>query len=188
MLAAAISLSRRAALRSLGSPRFPPSLRLLLSYPLPTLHEIGCRTIVRSGADRKRTSSKGQEPVLVQARGPKPTIERLDVCIVGRLPWPREVRDDAALASPRVHVTRDELTALIYPDRFRIADLPAYTVEGRHHIFAAVAVTCVKDGDMARERVDDRQHPQFPARRQLVMDEVHCPDLVRADRLDTIIT
>jgi hypothetical protein len=31
----------------------------------------------------------------------------------------------------------------------------------------------------ARERVNDGEHSQFPSGRKLVMDEVHCPGLVR---------
>ena len=57
----------------------------------------------------------------VQAFRPEPPIERLDEGVVRRFAWSREVECHAALVGPEVHVARDELAALIDPDRVRIA-------------------------------------------------------------------
>ncbi len=52
--------------------------------------------------------------MLIQAFGTEPTIERFDESIVCLLARPGEIEHDAALVGPKVHVTRDELTALIH--------------------------------------------------------------------------
>ena len=73
---------------------------------------------------------KGQEPVLVQAFSPEPTVERLDEGVVGRLPWPREVERDALGIGPQVEIAADELGALVDPDRKRRRN-PALSVSWR---------------------------------------------------------
>ena len=64
---------------------------------------------------------------------------------------------------------------------FGIADLRADPFERLHHVLAAIAEPRIEHRREARERVDDRQHADLRARRELVVDEVHRPDLVRAD-------
>lgn len=48
----------------------------------------------------------------------------------------------------------------------------------RHDILAAVAEARIDDGREAREGVDDRQYTDPAAGRQLVMNEIHSPDVV----------
>src|SRR3546814_18970851 len=82
---------------------------------------------------------KAQEPVGVQAFGPKSTIECFDERVVGRLARPREVQRHTLLVGPEIHVPGNELRALVDTDSLRIADATAYPIQGRHHIFPAVA-------------------------------------------------
>ena len=68
---------------------------------------------------------KGEEPVGVQAFGPKSPVERFNEGVVSGLPGPGEVQDDAATVGPQIQVTGDELRALVDPDRLRKANLGA---------------------------------------------------------------
>ena len=56
---------------------------------------------------------KAHESVRIQAFGPEPSVEALDIRVVGRLSWFGEVERDALLVSPQVKITRDELRTLI---------------------------------------------------------------------------
>ncbi len=50
---------------------------------------------------------------------PRPSSDEYDERIVGQFSRPREVERNAALIGPQVEITRDELSALIDPDRRR---------------------------------------------------------------------
>ena len=78
--------------------------------------------------------------MLVQTFGAEAAIERLDERIVSWLARPRTVEHNAALIGPEVHFARDELAALIDTDCLGVAGRRANPVEGRRHVFGAIAV------------------------------------------------
>jgi len=82
---------------------------------------------------------KRQEPTGVQTLRPELAVERLDERVVGRFAQPREVEHDIPLVGPQIEVARDELRALIDPDRLRIAMLAADPFERGDDILAAIA-------------------------------------------------
>ncbi len=116
--------------------------------------------------------------MLVQAFRPEPAVERLDEGIVGRLARSGEVERDALLVRPQVQIPRHELRALIHPDGLGIADLPADPLQGGNHVFAAVTEARVQCRHVTGEGVEHGQHPDLLAGGQLVMHEVHRPDVV----------
>ena len=63
---------------------------------------------------------KALEPVHVRTFHPELAVERLDECVVRRHAGPAEVQRYAFLVSPQIQIPRDELGALIHPDRLRI--------------------------------------------------------------------
>lgn len=91
------------------------------------------------------------------------------------------------LISPEIHVSRDELAAIVHPDGLRIAHLPARCLERRDDVLAAVAEPRVDHRRESAERVDHGQNPQLAARRKLIMDEVHGPHIVVTDRRRAIL-
>ena len=84
---------------------------------------------------------------------------------------------------PKIEVSRDEFAAVVDPNGGRITNPPAYPFERLDHIFSLVIEACI---DRRREGVDNRQNPDFPTRGQLVMNEVHRPDMVGMGRLRAI--
>ena len=106
------------------------------------------------------------------------TVEALDEPVLHRLAGPGEVEDDALLIGPQIEIAADELRSLIDSDCLGVADRPAHTFEGYDHILPSITEPRIDGGREPREGVDDRQHPQFPARRELVVHEVHRPGLV----------
>lgn len=86
---------------------------------------------------------KRQEPVLVQALGPEPSVEDLDEGVVGGLAGPREVQSDALGIGPEIQVARDEFRPLADPDRPWIADSLAGPLQGRHHVLGPIAEPCI---------------------------------------------
>ncbi len=75
----------------------------------------------------------------VQAFATQLAVERLNERIVCGLARAREVEGHTALVSPEIHVPRDELAAIVYPDRLGVADLTARPVQRRDHVFATIA-------------------------------------------------
>lgn len=73
------------------------------------------------------------------------------------------------------------------PDGLRIAHLPAGAIERGHDVLAAVAEPRIDHRREPAERVDHGQDAQLATRRQLVVDEVHRPHIVRADRRRTVL-
>jgi hypothetical protein len=55
---------------------------------------------------------KTQKPVLVQTLLPEPTVERLDISVIRRLPGAAEVELHVIPVSPQIYVLRDELWAV----------------------------------------------------------------------------
>jgi hypothetical protein len=79
-----------------------------------------------------------------------------------------------------------ELRALVHADRLRIADCLAYPLKRRHHILAPVAEPWIQHRREPRERVHHRQNPKLPAGRELIVNEVHSPGLMRLARFFTV--
>ena len=123
---------------------------------------------------------KAHEPMRVQAFPAQLAVERLDERIVGRLPWPREIERHAMRIGPEIQVARDEFTALVNAYALWIADGPANPLERTHDIFRAVAEPRINHRRELRKDIHHRQNTKLPARRQLVMDKIHGPDLVRS--------
>ncbi len=82
---------------------------------------------------------------------------------------------------PQVEVARDELAAIVDPDRLGIADLGTDPFQCPDHILAAVGEARVGCWTKTGMRVDDRQDPQLVAEGELVMNKIHGPDIVRPD-------
>ena len=57
---------------------------------------------------------KAHEPVGVQAFGAELAIKTLDVAVVGRLAWSREVEHDALVIGPEIKISRDEFAAVAH--------------------------------------------------------------------------
>ncbi len=64
---------------------------------------------------------EAHEPVLAQAFRAELAVEAFDERIVGRLARPAEVERYIPRVGPKIEIARDELAALIDPDRCRIA-------------------------------------------------------------------
>lgn len=121
---------------------------------------------------------KAKEPVLVQALGPELAVEGLDVRIAGGFAGPGEVQDHIPLIGPQIEVARHELAAIVYPDHLRITHLLADPLKRLHGIFTTVAEPLIGGRRLAGMGIDDSQDAQLPAGGQLVMHEVHRPDMV----------
>ncbi|MEY9470890.1 hypothetical protein ABH992_003289 [Bradyrhizobium yuanmingense] len=106
---------------------------------------------------------------------------------VGRFAGSREVQRDAALVGPQVKITRHELAALIDADRCRESHFLAGPFQDRHDVAAAEGESWRQRRREAGEGIDDRKDAQLVSGRQLVMDEVHRPGLVRPRRRPAII-
>ena len=115
----------------------------------------------------------------VQAFRPELAVERLDEAIIGRLAGAREIQGDVVCIGPEVEVAADELAAIVDPDRLRIAKLATHPFQGLHDVLAAIGEPRIGRGAVAGMDVDDGQNPQLLAQSELVMDEIHRPDLIR---------
>jgi len=120
-----------------------------------------------------------QESMRVEAFLPEPSVEGLDERVIGGLTRPREVERDAFLISPEIKVARDELRALVNANGLRIANGAANPLECGHHVLTPVAEARIKNRREACERVNHGQEPDLPARRQLIVNKVHGPHLLR---------
>ncbi len=114
----------------------------------------------------------------VEAFGPELAVERLDVAVVGWLARAREVERHAALIGPEIKIAGDELRALVDPDRAREAMLPANLLEDFNDIRPSEVEADIQCRREAREGVDNGEHAELALRRQLIVHEVHCPDLI----------
>ena len=68
---------------------------------------------------------------------------------------------------------------LVDPDGLRIPDVPAHLFQSHDHILAAIAEAGIDRRREARPCVDDGKNAQLPAGGELIVDEVHRPDVVR---------
>lgn len=66
------------------------------------------------------------ESVRIQAFGSELAVERFYEPIVRRLAWTGEVQCHAVRIGPEIHISGDELAAIVDPDRLRITEPPAH--------------------------------------------------------------
>ena len=104
----------------------------------------------------------------------------------GRLARPREVEHDALVIGPEIKVSGDEFAAIVHTNGGRITDLPAYSLQCLNHVLAVVAEACIDRRREAREGINNRQNPDLATCGQLVMNEVHRPDMVGMGRFRAI--
>src|SRR5262249_43117851 len=123
---------------------------------------------------------EAHEPVCIQAFRSELTIEGFDEGIIGGLARSGEVQGDTPLVGPEVEIARNELSPLVDADRLRKSKLSADIFEDLDNIASTEVEPGFDRRRVAREGVDDRQHAQFPAGRELVVNEVHRPGLVRS--------
>lgn len=116
----------------------------------------------------------------VQTLGPEATVEGFNEGVIGRFARPGEVQNDVVGIGPEVEVTADKLGALVNPDCLRIAHCPTGLVERADNILRAIAEPWIDDRREPAKGVDDREHPDLPPCRELVMDKIHRPDIVRS--------
>ncbi len=129
---------------------------------------------------------KAHEPVSVQALGAELAIKTLDVAVVGRFAWPREVKHDTFVIGPEVKVSGDEFAAIIHTYGRRISDLSADPLQCLNDILAFVAKASIHHWREAREGINNRQNPDLATSGQLVMNEIHRPDMVGMARLRAV--
>jgi hypothetical protein len=125
---------------------------------------------------------QGSETVGIQALHPEASVEGLDERVVGRLACATEVERDAVLVCPEIEIARDELGAQINPDLLRVASSLAHVLQGPDDILTAITEPRIEYRHVARVCIDDRQYTNLPSGRELVVDEVHHPSLVRSCR------
>ena len=94
---------------------------------------------------------------------------------------------DALHIGPEIEVPAGELGSLIDPDRLRIARGYADAFKGRNHVFGPIAEPWIDDGREPAEYVHHGEHTDLLASSQLVMDEVHGPNLIGCGSCATIV-
>ncbi len=92
---------------------------------------------------------KAHEPMGVQALRAQLAVERFDEAVVCRLSWPGEIQGDRIGISPEIEVARDELAAIINPDRLGVADLIADLFQRLDDVLPAIAEPCIASGTKA---------------------------------------
>lgn len=122
---------------------------------------------------------EAHEPVLVQALRPELAVEAFDERVVGRLARPAEVERHVSCIGPQIEIARNELAALVDPDRCRLANLAAHPLEHLDHIRRPEPEPRHDRRREPAERIDDTQDAQLRSGCQLVMDQVHGPYLIR---------
>ncbi len=86
------------------------------------------------------------------------------------------------------HSPTDELRALIDPDALWEAMLTTDPFEHSNHILGPEAEARLDGGREARERIDDSQHTDLTTGRELVVDKVHRPSLIRPNCWPPVLT
>jgi len=121
---------------------------------------------------------EAQEPVRVQALGPELAVERFDEGVVGRFAWSTEVERHVFHVGPQVELLADEFRAVVDTDRLGVAELYGSAFERLDDIASAIAVPDIDCRRHTAQRVHDREHPKLLSVEELVMHEVHGPDVV----------
>jgi len=130
---------------------------------------------------------KAHEPVGVQALRSELAVEGFEEAVVRRLSRPGGVQRDIVGLGPQIQVAGDELAASVDPDRPGISDLSAYPLERLNDILTAIGEPRISRRAVARMRVHHRQNAQLRSQGELVVDEVHRPDLIGTDRIPAVL-
>jgi len=80
---------------------------------------------------------QAEEPVLVEAFLPEPTVEGLDIGIVCRLPWPGKVQRNVIPISSEIDVLRDKFWPVVHPYRPRPAVILHDPLQDLDHLAAS---------------------------------------------------
>src|SRR6266403_1794979 len=100
-------ITRGVSLRQFGACEFGASRELTREFLRCPLPETSVRTTLIVFPSQRLAQLfcllERREPVRVQAFGPQRPFERFRVCIVGRLPWTREIGPHTYLIRPQVH-------------------------------------------------------------------------------------
>lgn len=80
-------------------------------------------------------------------------------------------------------LARDELGAFVQTYGLRIADLSRDAFKRFDNVGAFIGKAHIDRRREPREGVDDREYTDLLPVKELVVDEVHCPDLVGPSRL-----
>ena len=123
----------------------------------------------------------------VQALRPELVAKRLDEAVVGGFAGPREVQSAIVGIGPEIEIPRDELTAVGDPDRPGIAHVGTDAFRGLNDVLSAVGKSGIGRRTEPRMGVDNGQDAELLAHGELVMDEIHRPDIVRADGLLVVL-
>jgi len=80
---------------------------------------------------------QADEPVLIRAFLPEPAVEGLDISVVGRLPRTGKVQSDVIPIGPEIGVPRNELRAIINPNRSGSPTMLHVPLQDLDHLAAA---------------------------------------------------
>src|ERR1035441_5313227 len=105
-------------------------------------------------------------------------IERFDECIVRGLATAIEVDLYLIGVSPQIHLPTRELRAVIAGNALRSSALVAEVPHCRDDMLCAQGVTYLNSQTFACIEIDHRQCSKLPTVSQLIVHEVHAPNLV----------
>ena len=121
---------------------------------------------------------EGHEPGGVQAFGPDLAVEGLRKGVVRRLARAAEVQGDAALIGPQIQVAGDKFRAVVDPYGLGITHHLAGPIKGFDNVCGLVGEAGIQGRREPAEGVDDRQNADLAPVEQLIVLEVHSPDVV----------
>lgn len=128
------------------------------------------------------------EPVGVQALCPEGSVERFAEGIVGRFAGTGEVDLHLVTISPHIHHLACELAAVVTEQDLRHPTFELQLIQRAHHVFSSQALTCFDSQALPRVNIHDGQSAEASAIAELIGDEVHRPNLVRAGWLEPLLT
>lgn len=124
---------------------------------------------------------KAHEPVGIQALRPELAVEGLDEAVIGGFAGPREVQNDIVGIGPEIEIPGDEPTAVVDPDRSGIAGVGTDAFQGLNDVLSAVGEAGIGRRTEPRMGVDNGQDAEHIVHGEWVVDEIHRPDIIRAD-------
>ena len=93
----------------------------------------------------------------------------------------REAQNDIVGIGLEIEILGDELTAVVDPDRPGRAGVGTDAFQGLNDVFFVVGEAGIVCQTEPRLEVDNGQDAELLAHNELVMEEIHRPDIVRAD-------
>ena len=110
------------------------------------------------------------EPVLVEALGPQPAVERFDQPVICRFSAPAEVQANLVRVRPLVEHSARELAAVVHADLSRKASVERDTIQDRRHSLARQSLIEVDRQTLTSKVIDQRQQPGLASVEQLDED------------------